>query len=404
MRDFSWRQIPITFFFLVLFAVPFWWLLTIDAEPERSMLENRWLAEFPRGWGAEPDAQVQFQQQLAAAAADQIPFRPLLLTIAKRTEQSLIQLGYAFLPDAAIPADFTGRYLITRDRTMLMEAPLTVTEANFPMIDQRIANYEALIDAHPDIHFYAYYVERVRNASYHPLLADYPNAENGRGFEYFQQHQPDGLMLGALTFEDISEYSLYNYNTDHHWNIHGVVRAYQDLYGMISSSYPDIPDPIATGNLFTYPVDFYGSYARLTLARIEPDPFAVVLFDLPAHTEMVDGDLRAYSNRQHYLNNQVPMQRYTDHYSQFFGGNHAMVVFTIESNPDRNLLIIGNSYINPLVSILAYHYRTTYAIHLEQDPDFSFSEFLEDHPVDDVLVLGSEYVVYLDPELWNIGP
>ncbi len=78
--------------------------------------------------------------------------------------------------------------------------------------------------------------------------------------------------------------------------------------------------------------------------------------------------------------------------------------YIFENGTDRNLLIIGDSYVNSIEMLLASHYHHTYVADIRNFPDntLSLSDFLADNPVDDILFLGGPSQTIMHE--WTITP
>ena len=403
-------------FFLILLFVPVYWVVNADSPPEMSWLEGRQLAGFDslqnRGFIAcfkafargdvqqgkqiirEQLIERSFQNDLETVLSDQFPARQVLIKTAKAVDRGIISLAYAALPDPAVPADRNSGYTVTRGRSAIMIRPEPFRPATFEAIDARINNYDALIEKHPEIHFYVYYIERIQNVSAHPLDGMYPSLERGRHFDYFLKQKPEGLSVAKFSINTFEDHLEYFYRTDHHWNIFGVLRAYNGVYQMIAPNFPTIsPERIYTDFITFENIRFRGSSARKAFYPMW-EPFTVVDTNLPPHTVWDNGVEIVYGGSQQYFAGKYPQDPYYNHYEGFFGGDRPLLEFVFEGNPDRSLLVIGNSYNNALMPLLASHYRRTYDVDLRYYPDFSLSAFLAEHPVDDILVIGENSVAF----------
>jgi len=84
---------------------------------------------------------------------------------------------------------------------------------------------------------------------------------------------------------------------------------------------------------------------------------------------------------------------YTNQFNEFYGKVTDLIEYTFDNDSDKNLLIIGSSFRNALDPLLASHYQ-----------DFSLSKFLEEHDVNDILIVGDDEVAFEDIEYWKINP
>jgi hypothetical protein len=274
-------------------------------------------------------------------------------------------------------------------------------------IDGKIAQYKAIIKANPGINFHAFYLELIENSQYHPLNEDTPNADSGRAFEYFSTNKPKRLNLSTLPLTSFEDHLQYYYRSDHHWNVHGMLLGYEKIYEMLKGSYPDISPMVTHDNFYTFPdIEFLGRWARDLNYQIKPDSFEVVLLDLPPY-KIYDreGNEIDYNDKDEYLAGDYSTETFTDHYIEYNGMDVDFLEYVSENGSDRNLLIIGDSFTNAIEPLLASHYHHTYCVDIRKYPDydFSFSEFLSEYGVDDVLMLGGAGVVFYEWR-WSIKP
>lgn len=415
----------ILLFFIVLLSVPFYWIFRTESYYGMSWLEGRRLAEFTdlvhRGFFLSLKAfargeieegmpvireqliQRQFQTDFKAVLSDQFPLRLTWIKAAKAVDRGMIRLAYLFTRDPVIPADRTSEYYVIRDRSALLVGPEILRNATFDVIDKRINNYQALIDKHPEIIFYVYYIERIRNVSAHPMDGLFENLERGQYYEYFLQYKPAALFVEKIDINSFEDHLAYFYRTDHHWNIHGVLHAYDELFAAIASNYPAITEHRTYEDFITFEaIHFHGSSARKAYHPMW-EPFTVVDYDLPPYTVYENGVEVTYGNKEDYFAGEFPQDPYFNHYEGFYGGDQRLLEFVFDGNPKRNLLVIGNSYNNALMPLLSSHYYHTYDIDLRYYKDFSLSTFLAEHPVDDILVIGENSIVF-GSERYRIKP
>lgn len=403
-------------FFLILFSVSGFWIIRGENPDEKTLLEGRYLKDFNQidckfylflkglfqadlnSTNQTPTEELtcqDFQNEFEEAASDQFPFRNELIKTAKEIDRQIIDQAYTFTQDPVIPADINSNFYITQDNIAFIEAPEEFDESLFDIIDYRINNYSSLMETYPDINFYVYYIERIQNSQYSPLNQILDVVDDRLYYEYFLQNRPSDLTIKALLISSYDDHLKYFYRSDHHWNIHGILLAYEDIYAMIKQNFPEISEFRYYKDIISFPdINFQGSAARLTHYPFEGEKFEVVDYDLPPHKVFIDNKLENYGNRDQYFSGNYSNEPYFDHYNTFFGRDYALIEFVFDSQQDRNLLIIGNSYDNALVPLLASHYHKTYSIDLREFSDFSLSEFLAEHPVDDIIIIGENSVVF----------
>lgn len=414
----------VVLFCLAIFSVLAIWAVRGNDPRDISIIEGRLLARFtPRDYDLRKAAgrvrRLNFpaaydalrnlvkyrsdQLSIEKAASDQFPARLALIRAARAVDRQIINLAYLPLSDPAIPADMQSDMQVLRDGAAIVFAPKSYSDAEQEQIDIQLDNYQAMIISYPRIYFMAYHVDLLPYSPYHPEVAYYPQADGGRSLAYFEDHLPQSLSFASMDLEDFTEYLHYFYRTDIHWNIHGVMKAYADIYDLLADSYPTISPPLEFGEMITFPgIEFMGT-ARRTFNPIDPDPFEAVYFDLPSYQVLVDGEQIPYGNSAAYFKGEYATEPYYYHFTDFFGENSAFLEYVFENQSNRNLLLIGDSFKIPLQPLIACHYAHTYVINPSLYKNFDLSDFLAQNKVDDILFLGGNNVLFLDPQ-WAIRP
>lgn len=412
-------------FLAALLFVPLWWLTRQGEWQTWSEVEVRNLALFPglnlaemqAGFrallrGDVPEAKslilgqflnLSFQAAFNDATVDQFPYRIALTSTGRALERASIRAAYSIFKDPAIPASLDTDYLIMRDEQVFIQYPVPQSYVSRSTIDKRIQNYRDLTDAHPDIYFFVFYLERMAFAPYNPAQETFPEADNGTSFQYFLENKPEKLTVSSLRLTSLEEHKEKFFRTDHHWNARGAWAGYSIIYDMLAERVPDLSPKLELREFQKIDgVAFCGSYARRTLVPCDPEPFEVAIVDLPPYTTYIDGQPQQYGHREEYLRSEFEKNRFTNHYAEYYGNVIDLVEYEFENGSSRDLLLFGNSYSQAVKLFIASHYRHTYAFDFREYSDFSLSEFLAEHPVDDVLLIGD--LLAYGREDWIINP
>jgi hypothetical protein len=409
-------------FLLIIFAVLLLWAIRGNDPQEISIIEGRLLARFTtagldlrriagRLYRGNFDTAMQAfenlihnrsdQRLFEKAASDQFPFRIALIRVSKAVDRLFIATAYAFLPDPAIPADMRSDLFVMRDRTVIIPGPMIYTEAMPNEIDDQIQNYQLMINAHPGVNFLAYRVDLLPYAPYHPLAPYFPDADGGRSLAYFEEHKPDGLAFAKMDLGSFEGYLQNFFRTDVHWNIRGILKGYAEVYQLLAQSYPTISPPLQFDPVVTFPgIEFMGS-TRKTFYPLSGDEFEGIDFNLPEHKIYVNGEEVQYDRSKVYFDGQYATQPYYYHFTEFFGENIAYLEYEFDNGSGRDLLMVGDSFKIPLQPLVAYHYQHTYVVNPSLYKNFDLSDFLEHYPVDDILFIGGNNVLFID-EQWMI--
>lgn len=417
----------LSLFFVILLAVPIYWLTKGEIATEESLVEARTLVALkPK---SSPNLQraldlieegklreaaeilinlftsKSFVNKFEQATSDQFPFRMPAIQFSKILDRGIIKSAYSIVSDPIIPADMTNGIYIDAANNQLIRSPTLFNETTRELIDERIKNYEDLIQAHPEQKFYVYYHQTLHNSDFHPMNQYFPDADKGQSIVYFEDHLPEGLTLEKFLLTSLDDHLKYYYRTDHHWNVYGILHAYEDIYDMISKDFVEISPMLEYKKIVVFPeIDFLGYMARRTFYPIDGDEFAVEIIDIPSHVMLESGQEVKESPRLVYFEGQYSMIPFTNHFNEFYGNVTDLIEYTFENDSDRNLLIFGSSFRNALDPLLASHYKKTYCVDLRYYTNFSLSDFLGKHDVDDILIVGDNEVALQNTELWKINP
>lgn len=194
--------------------------------------------------------------------------------------------------------------------------------------------------------------------------------------------------MASLQFDTYEEFKQYYYKTDHHWNHLGQYRGYQDIIKLLGINNPAEPAESVTNHEY-----YFGSRARDSRYYDIEEEFIYYRFDLPDHDTYINGKVaKQYGHQDDYSLHPYESTRLFNHYSYVFGGDYGEVVFDYHKPAEDNLLIISNSFDNPIVSLIAQHFNKTYAVdprHYQDSigKEFVISKYIKDNSIDKVLLI-----------------
>ena len=204
-------------------------------------------------------------------------------------------------------------------------------------------------------------------------------------------------VLVEYEIPDFAAFSEYFYRTDHHWNYLGSYRAYRELLSFLGCT--DAPlEPTATETLG----EFSGSKAAGTGLDIFSEPFTVYRFAYPEMTVTRNGEPADDYGRQDAVPGELALS-----YGAFYGGDDGEIIFDTGRTDRENVLVIGESYDNAILKLLASHFGRTYSVDLRYyrnylGSDFSLSDYLRRNSITKVLLIGNvDYYISPDFALEN---
>lgn len=246
----------------------------------------------------------------------------------------------------------------------------------------KVKNIKKQVNNHSDIDFYVYYIEKDTDINFE-------TEEKIGAYEYLQNAFNDmGIAFHGFKIDSFDEFCEYFYQTDHHWNCYGSYKAYEEIVKWMGITEDLVP--IVDEHLLEYA--FSGSKAAaLGVNDIISEAFPAYEYQYPQMKIMIDQkEVEDYGAQSLYFSG----HQGNITYGSFYGGDQGEIIFDTESPEKENLLIIGESYDNAILKLLASHYNRTYSIDLRNyektfGQPFSFSNYVEENEIDRVLLIGN---------------
>jgi len=361
---------------------------TLIFPDEMSEYENRYAGRVERltlaSW-----LDGSFQQSMDDALGDQVTlsstFKGLynrLNTALQRVTSERILGGEEYFQEHYIWLD--GTRIFGGDTLVYGPYP----ESELEKLTGRIEDYNNTFAAFPDTEFFLYYIEKDTDL-------DFETGEKGRFYETLCA----GLTLPAertarFQIDSFEQFRENFYQTDHHWNYNGSYRGYGQVMELLGCE----DALIEPAELVTLPGQFSGSKASMSGAMYS-ETFSAYRFRYPAMEITVNGHPAAdYGNQEGYLSGLWG----TPTYGEFYGWDDGEVIFDTGRPEREDILVIGESYDNAVLKLIASHYNRTHSIDLRyyaatMGKEFSLGEYLREHEIGKVLLIGN-VDFYLSPD------
>lgn len=359
---------------------------TIIKNPTKtSRSENRSLVQFQH-FTIKSFLSGSFQSNFENALSDQFPKSEKIRTVYGESINKLPKFGLDTIACA-------NRYIIIDSRQntnavfncddFLIAPPMTEDprqkqNLEISTITDDIEKYNhinSLIDT------YYYFIEE-------PQSFNFATGERVLDLETALRSQLTGhYSMASLQFNTYEEYKKYYYKTDHHWNYVGQYQGYQDITKLLGIDNPRQPVELVTNHEY-----YFGSRARDSRNYDIEEEFAYYRFDLPDHDTYVNGTQTTYGHHSDYSEHNYTAYRTFNHYSYVFGGDFGEVVFDYHQPDKENLLIISNSFDNPVNQLIAQYYNRTFAVdprHYQKDlgENFRLSDYIKSNRINKVLLI-----------------
>ena len=348
--------------------------------------ENRPAVALPR-FSISSAAAGAFQDELESALHDQLP-GAMVLEQTYQSGLSAIILDAVFAQSRARPDayyQFNDLMLYHGD---IVYAPM-YADSSMSELLPRIANINTALAAHPQLRFYVLYIEKDTDLDFetgtHTGVADVL-----RTHLWLPQSHID-----VYSVDSFDDFRSNFYRTDHHWNRIGSYAGYLQVLDLLGKT-----DPLTPTDTRHMSDDFCGAKAISSgAAAYFSEPFDVYTFDFPPMDIYVNGVGPADYGRQNIEWDDEEFGPVS--YGGFYGFDYGEVAFHTKNEGAGNLLIIGDSFDNAILKLLAGHFENLYAVDLrayEEDTGkaFSFSRYLSAHRIDTVLFMGNIDYFLLD--------
>ena len=351
---------------------------TLFFPKELNTYENRYAQKAP-ALSVSGFLDGSYQSDLDAALADQVP----LSQYAKK----LYNLGTSALMESMvlpIAQSHPNRYINIFGLRLFNGTHLTyytnILSDRIPGLDEKAENYNQVFAQHPDTEFYVYFIEKDTDI-------DFETGEKVGIYEYLagQLNLPEE-RIARYRIDSFDQFSQWFYRTDHHWNAQGSYEGYLQVLELLGVA----EQPLTHGDPVTVSQHFSGSKASSAPSLYEP--FSVYPYDFPDMDIVINGAPAAdYGNQDAWLSGQGTG---AISYSAFYGGDMGEIIFDTGTQGRGSLLVIGESFDNAILKLLASHFDRLYSIDLRyyeayMGTAFSLSDYLEEHQPDRVLLIGN---------------
>lgn len=252
-----------------------------------------------------------------------------------------------------------------------------------PQFDKRAAALNGWMARHPEVTYYAYFIERETEI-------DLTTNEKSGTSDYMMKalNIPDENK-SIFRVNSYAEYDEYYYKGDHHWNHKGSYEGYRQILGLLLPGVlPVEPTEVRSVGIGL------GSKTMGAGAGYCEEMFGYV-FDWPKFDVTINGDkwpCYGYIEDAISRTEKNPGAQKTTSYANLYGADNGCVVIR---NPEAgnkygNILLIGESYDNAVLRLLACHFDEVHAIDLRNysaqvGGTFSFERYIRDNNITRIL-------------------
>ncbi len=345
--------------------------------------ENRTLTHFP-ALSAHAFLSGSFQSDLESALGDQYLFgaevKHAVLSVQNGISAAEKMLLLKLSPDSgnSYAEIVPGYYHFAGDEHRIVEKPWDAgTDA------ERIQRAAKVFNQAENVKKYLYFIRNSRAQDFRALPE-----ENDRVYELVKDaYRAD--RYGCFAAENYDDYCRLFYQTDHHWNHRGADKGYREIVKLLEVG----EEPIDPDREQAFDVVFNGSYARQTKELCADEPFTVYTYPTAKLKTELNGKRGVYGHQNLYAGNRFPTDNLRNHYAYYYGGDYGEIVLDNGKSRGRNLLVLADSYSNPINMLLASHFDRTCIIDLryyakDMGVEFDINDYIRKHEIDSLLIMG----------------
>ncbi len=343
---------------IVIFLAPLLGLLIPDRE--FSETENRSLAQMPK-LTLRSALDGSFLQELGDYTADQFPLRDSWISLNMKLNQLMGQ------------KEFSGVYLCEDD--YLIQVP---GEPNAEAVQRNLEAAEAFAAKYPELNMVMTVAPNSALINAGKLPANAPVRDQLADLEWITSQLEKVRFCDVTpTLQAHADEQLY-YRTDHHWTS---LAAKYSFYAMAEALKVK---PLAQEDYQVFPVSnsFEGTLASKSGSHGVQDTVEIYVpiskIDYYVNYPSTGENISSLYHRD--------ALKQKDHYTVFFGGNHARLDVTTTADTERCLLIFKDSYANCMVQFLYPYYDHITVI----DPRYYYDNIdlvIKSESITDVLFL-----------------
>ena len=376
-------------FVLLIFGILLLGLLrTAFAPSSVNYYENRSANQLPE-FSVSSFLDGTYQDAFESALSDQVHASELAKKLYNRlyadTTYLLLRDMYQNTPDRYYA--FNDINLYASDYLLYNTAQMTQEQSD--ALQAAAESICAIAKRNPEQEFFVYYIEADADI----------NFETGEkpGFsEYFGSVLDHAVCTyDVFAIDDFDTYSRMYYKTDHHWNHAGSYQGYRSLCALMGQQclMEHGEEYLASGQI---------NGSKLRSAKTDSfctEPMMAYRYVFPAMDVSInEAPVSDYGAQNQDLG---PVAEY----GIYYGWDNAQVVFDTHMTDKESILLLGDSFDNAILKLLASQFHKTYSVDIrhyerEMGEPFNVDAYLAQNQIDKVLFVGSrEYFIDYVPQL-----
>ncbi len=395
--------------------------------------ENRTMARFDMVFSAPETDSIVYHKTIAerfdAALSDQFPLRETIskgyLSLSNTFDDFVRTVAGTILhrkkQGDQLVLHQIGKYALIEDTGYITACPSS-EPLDSNTLKRRADQIEYIHGKYPDLKIYVYYVSRAFDT---PWFNDYLGTIAADHYREIEDIFPEYVKKRQLKYDNLDDYMVLNYKTDHHWNHEGAYRGYVDVYNLMDEDFEmgDIRKPIEkvdASDLYNF--KYLGSYGtQLGELYKGYDKFLFYKFDtISRDVSVLDSNtlkeikVEKIGLQDEYENGQINKDITTDHYVVMYGtakdilGNEYLdgefpFIIRNEQGNGCNLLITGDSYDRAMRDVLSTHFDTTVYFDYRLYQRIAIDYLVEKYDIDALLISANAFMWGSDKYLFTFA-
>ena len=193
--------------------------------------------------------------------------------------------------------------------------------------------------------------------------------------------------MQKFAINDLTTYERDFYQTDHHWCNVGSYRGYREIAAMLGCT--DLLEPLETVRVS----DRFSGSKALAIGAQEQffEPIDAYRFAFPNMSLTIAGEpADDYGRQDDALSGRLESVSY----GGIYGWDNGEVILDTGTTGRGNLLMIGDSYDNAILKLIASHFDRVYSVDIrsyetDMGQPFRMAEYLRAHEITKVLLVGN---------------
>ncbi|WP_144697751.1 DHHW family protein [Fictibacillus phosphorivorans] len=237
-----------------------------------------------------------------------------------------------------------------------------------------------------------------------PAFAEDFSQKNMNNFLEGLSPKAEQINLRKTIEKKNQEEQLYFY-TDHHWKQKAAFYGYQQVIKELSEKHPEVGEPkkFSDFNVKTYKEpEFYGSAARLSNKAYAEKADQIEIMEPKEGYDGYDVCIKGECGQPFYdLSKQGDKEMYADRYNVYMGGNASQIVVKNEkADNDLKVLVLKDSYANPMIPLLSAHFKEVHVVDLRLNGGNMY-DYLNKQDLDMVLFVHNVSSAIQTPNLYT---